>query len=173
MSSWNIVLIGFMGSGKTTVGREVARRLGWSFVDTDDEIERGAGKSIAAIFADEGEDHFRRLEKEVVCRLAASKERVIATGGGVVKDGDNLRTLAATGVLFWLRLEPEEIYRRIRGQQVVRPLLEVADPLGEIRRLLQERESSYAKADFIIDGKGTVDAVADAIIAKMNRWRGR
>lgn len=172
-SSWNIVLVGFMGSGKTTVGREVARRLGWSFVDTDDEIVRQAGKSIAAIFADEGEEHFRCLENRVVRKLAAMKETVIATGGGVVKNADNLRLLAATGVLFWLQLEPEEIHRRISGQRIIRPLLEVPDPLGEIRSLLRERESYYAQADFTVNANGTVDAVACMIIAKMNGWRGR
>jgi shikimate kinase len=172
-STWNIVLIGFMGSGKTTVGQEVARRLGWSFVDTDDEIVRRAGKSIEAIFTDEGEDYFRGLERDVVRKLAGTKETVIATGGGVAKDADNLRMLAATGVVFWLQLEPEEIYRRIRDQGIVRPLLRVADPLGEIRRLVKEREPSYAQADFTIDARGTVDAVASQIIAKMNGWRGR
>jgi len=146
----NLVLIGFMGAGKTTVGRALAARLGWATVDCDDLIEARAGKTIAAIFGDEGEAHFRDLEAAVAAGLASYAHTVITTGGGVVERPENLDHLRRAGRVVYLRARVETLYGRVRGSDH-RPLLQVADPLGRMRELLARRAPAYEQADRVVD----------------------
>lgn len=146
----NLALVGFMGAGKSTVGRLVARQLGLEFVDTDEAIEARTGRTIASIFADEGEAAFRALEREGVGELAAGTGRVISTGGGLVCQPGNLETLKRSCLVVCLWASPETIWSRVR-HQTHRPLLQVEDPLAEIRRLLSIREPWYRQADVLVN----------------------
>jgi len=138
----NIVLIGFMGTGKTTVGKRLAAKLGLTFTDMDDCIVERAGKSIPAIFADDGEPAFRTLERQVVVDLSARRGLVIATGGGVVLNPDNTRDLGASGLLVALTASPEIILERLR-HDTGRPLLSSGDKGEKIRTLLAARQHLY------------------------------
>ncbi len=160
----NVVLIGFMGTGKTAIGEAAAARLGYSFVDTDAVIEAQAGRPIARIFADDGEPAFRRLETEVVAAVAARGGSVIATGGGVPLSEENMRHLRRNGVIVALHAKPEAILARL-GDGLARPLLG-ADPAGNVRRLLEEREAVYRAADLVIETTSLpVTAAADRVVA--------
>jgi len=145
MAKSNIILTGFMGSGKSTVGRLLAQRLGFEFVDSDDLIEAVDGRSIAAIFRKDGEPYFRRLEAQVAQELAARRGLVVATGGRLMLDRDNAAALGATGAVFCLVATAEEIIARLASEQGQRPLLDVPDPLQRIRELLQQREPAYGR----------------------------
>jgi len=152
----NLFITGFMGTGKTVVGREVARRLGREFVDLDALIEQKAGKPIPAIFAEDGEPAFRALEAAVCEDLCAGRGAVIATGGGTLVN-PALRTLIhRTGTVVCLRCDTDEILRRVQNDQngPDRPLLAVPDPRAEIERLLTEREPAYASIPWQIDTTG-------------------
>ena len=165
----NIVLVGFMGSGKTSVGRELAKRLGWSFVDTDELIERMAGKSVPAIFQEDGEPYFRDLESEAIRVAVGCPRAVLATGGGAVLRAENMALLKACGLVVLLDAEPEELYRRV-VEEGSRPLLEVPDPLARIRELLEFRRPYYAQADLRVDTTGrTVDEVVEQILEAWER----
>ena len=152
----NIFITGFSGSGKTTVGREVARRLGWRFVDTDDEIVRIAGKSVEAIFEDGGEDHFRRLERESLEAVSNGDRQVVSTGGGIIMDDGNRRVMKCNGAVVCLEARPETIYRRLEAERheghgpVVRPMLAASDPLARIRSLKAERQFNYTLAHWTV-----------------------
>ncbi len=163
-SSPNLLLVGFMGAGKTTVGRRLARCLHWDVVDCDDLIEARAGKTISEIFADDGEDAFRDLEEEVAATLADYRHTVITTGGGIVERRANLPRLHAAGRVVYLRARPEALYARVKGSSH-RPLLQVADPLARMRDLLARRAPRYEEADQIVDTDGlTVEEVVEAIL---------
>lgn len=148
----NLVLIGFMGTGKTSLGKLLANRLGRGFVDLDQKIERDAGMTIPKIFELHGEKYFRELEKKAVREVSERKNLVIATGGGTVKDTENVRLLKNSGVIICLTTEPEEIFRRTerRGE---RPVLDGGgeERLATIKKLLAEREIFYSQADYTID----------------------
>lgn len=148
----NVVLIGFMGVGKTSLGKLLAAKLGRPFVDLDEKIEHDAAMKIPEIFARYGERFFREMEKKAVREVCARRNIVIATGGGTVKDAENLRLLKNSGVIICLTTEPEEIFRRTerRGE---RPVLDASreDRLDAIRKLLTERQEFYSQADFQID----------------------
>src|SRR5580704_9795158 len=145
----NIALIGFMGTGKSTVGRLIAEQLRFDFVDTDDLIEKRAGKSIAAIFTDDGEPAFRQWEKELVAELNLRQRVVISTGGGLGANEANLASLKQHAIVVCLWASPEKIWERVRGQSH-RPLLKEADPLAKIRSLLAIREPIYKQADVLL-----------------------
>lgn len=164
MTEKNIVLVGFMGTGKSSVGKILAKRLGRVWVDVDLKIEEKEKRKIADIFEKEGESYFRKVEKEVVQTVAAEKNLVITTGGGVVLDSANMEALKAKGLLVALLATPETIYQRVKDSKH-RPLLKAVDKMGEIRRLLGQREAFYAKADasFHTDGKSATQ-VADAVM---------
>src|SRR5262249_34991268 len=160
----NVVLIGFMGTGKTAIGEATAARLGYAFVDTDALIETRAGRSISQIFADGGEQAFRRLETQVVAAVAAQEGSVIATGGGGPLGEENMRHLRRNGLIVALHASPEAILSRL-GDGADRPLLG-ADPEGSVRRLLKEREAVYGAADLAIETSSLpVEAAADRIVA--------
>jgi len=146
----NIVLTGFMGTGKTAVGRIVARRLGRGFVDIDEEVERRAGKPIARIFAKNEESAFRQMENELCRELSEQRGLVIATGGGTLVDPENRKLLKKNGTVVCLTCEVDELLRRVSGESH-RPLLFVADPRGTIERLLAERAPAYGKIPWPID----------------------
>lgn len=160
----NIVLVGFMCTGKTQVGERLASALGMRFIDSDKLIEERAGKTIDCIFAEDGEEQFRRLEREVIEQLANKKGVVLATGGGVLGDKRNLADLKRTGMLVCLTAEVETLLARAeRGTR--RPLLDVPDPRARVEELLALRAPQYAQADYHIDTtKLRPDEVA-AIIA--------
>lgn len=144
--SRNLILIGFMGTGKTTIGRHVAKSLGFRFVDTDHQITRKAGKPIPKIFEEDGEEAFRRIETEVLRECAAKSEQVISTGGGIVTRPENLEILEQAGYVVWLKASPETIYERVKRNRN-RPLLQTENPLETIQNLLEERVDLYRKAN--------------------------
>jgi len=148
----NVILTGFMGTGKTSLGKLLARRLGRPFVDIDKKIEDEAHLSIPKIFERFGEAHFRELEKAAVKDLSERRGLVIATGGGTIKDEENLQLLKSTGVMICLTTEPEEIFNRTarRGE---RPVLDGGgnERLETIKKLLAERKKFYDRADYQVD----------------------
>lgn len=149
----NVILIGFMGAGKSTVGRRLAEQLSCRFVDVDDVVEAMAGQSVEEIFAAGGEERFRRLEADAVAKVCAEGGQVIAVGGGAVMRRRNLARLRAAGVVVWLRGRPETLVARTRADQGRRrPLLD--RPEAELRRLYAQRERVYALADYVVDVDG-------------------
>jgi shikimate kinase/3-dehydroquinate synthase len=161
----NIVLTGFMGTGKSIVGQEVARRLGWRFVDMDDVIVERAGKSIPRIFAEDGEPAFRRMESQVCADLSAQEGLVIATGGGALVDPDNRRVMMRGGTVVCLTADPDEILRRVGGDDN-RPLLNVPDPRARVAELLAARRAAYQAIPWQIETTGlSVEEVAERVIA--------
>jgi shikimate kinase len=158
----NIVLIGFMGTGKSTVGKMLAQKFDLTFVDADVRIELKAGKMISQIFQIEGEEHFRKLEAELALELAVEDQQVIATGGGLVLNPRNVLVFKPKSVIIALTATPQVIYERIRAEKH-RPLLNVSDPLTRIRELLAERAPYYRDADlkFDTDGKTPIDLVGE------------
>jgi shikimate kinase len=146
----NIALIGFMGTGKSSVGQLVAAQLHFSFVDTDELIQSRAGKSIPEIFSQAGEQTFRDLETQLVSELSHAQRTVISTGGGLAANPANLASLKQHALVVCLWASPEAIWERVRDQ-IHRPLLQSPDPLGKIRELLQAREPFYRQADALVN----------------------
>jgi len=144
----NLYLIGMMGAGKTTVGRVVARRLGYQFFDTDALIEQMTGQTIPKIFAESGEDVFRDLETQVLSELSAYTRLAIATGGGTIIRRTNWSYLHH-GIVIWLDASPDQLYQRIKNS-THRPLLQAPDPQQRLHELLEQRRSRYAEADIHI-----------------------
>jgi len=168
----NIILIGFMGTGKTAVGRRLADRLGRPFVDTDREIENLFGKSVAQIFSRYGEVRFRSEEALLVRKLAGQEGLVVATGGGLVLNQENVRLLGGNGVFIGLEADADTIYRRIRGKRD-RPLLNRGQDLKTtLHRLMAERRGAYAMAEFTVD-TGTLSPweAVESILGYLNGGR--
>jgi shikimate kinase len=160
----NIVLVGFMGSGKSSTGRYLAEKLGRLFLDMDTEIERREGRPIPQIFAQNGEPYFRQLERRLVQELAARTGMVIAPGGGIVLNPDNVRDFAASGLVVNLRVSPEWVLKRV-GQDPNRPLLQGGDPLPRIRELMEKRKALYAAVPHQVETDGlTPEAVGDRVL---------
>jgi shikimate kinase len=164
----NVVLIGFMGSGKSSVGRELARRWRFRFVDTDAAIRRRFSKSIGEIFATYGEDFFREQEHDVLRDLLGQERAVIATGGGIVLQEQNVVLLRRLGRIVWLTASPDTIWERVR-MSTHRPLLQNEDPRGTMDLLLQARSPLYAAAaDLTVDSSGLLHSeVADRVVASL------
>ncbi len=161
----NIVLCGFMGCGKSTVGRLVAARSGRRFVDMDTYIETEAGRTISTIFAEDGEAAFRRMEHEACVALGEKTGLVIATGGGAVLREDNTAALKKNGTVVWLNIDPDTVLTRLAGD-TTRPLLQRDDKDAAVRMLLSDRNPLYARAaDAVIEADGDADAVAKAVLA--------
>jgi shikimate kinase len=159
----NLLLVGFMGTGKSTLGRLLARRWGRPFVDTDEEVERLAGKSVAEIFAQDGEAAFRALERQVVDSRLPESGAVIACGGGLVVPEGMGPLVASRGVVVTLFASAESILRRT-GNRGHRPLLEAPDPEARVRELLAAREKAYLACGIAVytDGR-TLQQMADAV----------
>jgi len=161
----NIVLVGFMGTGKTAVGRALADRLKRRFIEIDTLIEKIEGTSIREIFEKKGEIYFRKLEKDVIKNVSSEKDVVISAGGGAVIDEENLKNLRINGVIICLEATPETIFKRVKGDNS-RPLLNVQNPLERIRELLEKRRTYYEKADYFVDTDTlTVDEVVNKILS--------
>lgn len=156
-------MVGFMGTGKTAVGKELAKRKNWQFVDLDELIECRQGRSITDIFAKEGEPYFRKLEKEALKEIAEEDNFVAACGGGIVINPDNIKLMKKTGKMICLAAKPDVILERTRKFKH-RPLLQVDNPAGKIEELLKIRAPYYAQADKTIDtSKLSVKEVAEKI----------
>jgi len=172
-----LILTGFMATGKSTVARHLARRLGWRLLDCDAEISARAGKPIHQIFRDSGEAHFRAMERSVIAEMSSGGRRcarcghprpaVIATGGGAIVDPKNYAALRDSGVIICLSARPDVIARRISAGVKARPMLAHGGmPVKQrIAELMEERHEAYARAAITIDtSERTVDQVVDAIL---------
>ncbi|MEX2139687.1 MAG: shikimate kinase [Pirellulales bacterium] len=165
----NLLLIGYRGTGKSAVARLVAERLGWRWLDADVELERRAGKSIAAIFADDGEPMFRDLESEMLAELVRLDRHVLALGGGVVLRPENRALIKQAGSVVWLTADPETIQARVQSDPTTsarRPNLTRSGGLDEVRQLLAQREPFYREcAGAVVDTSGrSVAEVAEAVV---------
>jgi shikimate kinase len=161
----NIALLGFMGTGKSTVAALLAQRLGRRVVEMDAVIEQRAGKPISAIFAEEGEPHFRQLERALIRELAAQRGLIISCGGGVVLNPDNVRDLAAGGLVVCLLATPQVVLQRVAAA-THRPLLEGGDKAKKILDLLASRRSLYEAVPHRIDTSArTPEEITDLVLA--------
>jgi len=155
-----------MGSGKSTVGALLAERLGWVFVDFDDEIERRAEAPVSEIFRRDGEAAFRKLEAEVGDDLLKGEGAVLASGGGWPVAPGRLEALEGDTLSVWLEVDAKTAVARVHGARRCRPLLQVGDPLAVAHRLLHERSPYYAKAELHLDSRGVSPAVLAEKILK-------
>lgn len=174
MTSERILIVGYRGTGKTTVGRLLASLLGWAFADCDDFIEAAAGQPVADIFASEGEAGFRDREADALRQLCTRERCVIATGGGAVLRPANRELLGETGFVAWLTASPEMIWSRLQADPMTaarRPNLTAAGGIDEVRTLIAAREPLYREvADFVADADTpSPEAVAATIFMA---WRG-
>lgn len=168
----NLFLIGYRGSGKSSVAAALAELLGWPWIDTDLEIERQAGKTIRQIFAEEGEAGFREREAAAIARIAAADRQVVALGGGAVLRPDNRLALRGRGRVVWLQASPQVLWQRIAGDPATaarRPDLTAAGGLAEVERLLAERTPLYAAcADLTVPTEGLAPGeIAQQIVRQL------
>jgi shikimate kinase len=161
-----VVLVGLMGSGKTTVGRLLAKQLGWRFVDLDDEVEAAAGREIEEIFRELGEPAFRELEARAGKTVLAAERTVLAPGGGWSLAPGRLEGLPAGTLSVWLQVSAETAVRRATAHGRVRPLIAGADPIGRARALLAEREGVYGRARLHLDAERASPAALARAIAR-------
>jgi len=161
----NIVLVGFMGTGKTEVGKNLAKKLNMDFIDTDELIEKKEKDRIVRIFQVKGEEYFREVEEEIIEKVSKCKNCVIATGGGALIREKNYLNLKKNGILICLSASPEEIYRRTIPKKDRPLLLKSKNVIETIKELLKIREPYYSKADYKIDTtKKSIDEVVEEII---------
>ena len=149
----NVILIGYMGSGKTTIGKNLARISNFSFIDTDEEIEKEQQMTISTIFANQGENAFRLMETEYLQSLLKkhAEHMVLSTGGGMVIREENQELLKKVGTTFYLKAKAETIYERVKGD-TKRPLLQCENPLAKIKEMLAQREPAYERtAQYVIE----------------------
>lgn len=167
----NIYLVGFMGTGKTAVGSELARKKKCQFVDLDDLIELRDKRSIADIFAKEGEPYFRRLESRVLKEVSNEKNFVVACGGGIVMNPQNIKTMKRSGIIICLAASPEVILKRTAGY-AHRPLLNVKYPKKQIELLLKLRAPYYAQSNQTIDtSRISIEKVVEKILRLTGKKR--
>jgi XRE family aerobic/anaerobic benzoate catabolism transcriptional regulator len=161
-----IALIGLRGAGKSTLGKLLAKKIGWTFVELNKEIERQNGLSVAEIIALYGQEGFRRLEQSALTQLLARKEpMVLATGGGIVSEPLTFDLILSSFYTIWLKAEPEEHMARVRGQGDLRPMADDRSAMAELRNILLSREPLYARASAVVDTAGlTVDAAAARLV---------
>jgi len=158
-----VALLGLRGAGKTTIGKQLARRLRVRFVELDRQIEKEADMSLAELFSMYGEEHYRRLERETLARVLADRRAmVLATGGGIVASADTYAMLKANAITVWLRAQPEDHWKRVVSQGDRRPMADHPQAMADLRALLAAREPLYASADHTIDTSGrTVKGLVD------------
>lgn len=166
----NLILIGYRGTGKTTIGRILAEKLGWPLVDTDTLIQERAGRSIKEIVASDGWPEFRRLEREIIAEVAARDRQVVSAGGGAVLDAASRRALRASGRVVWLTAAPETIWHRMKADPKTaseRPNLTDSGGIAEVRKVLGERRAAYQAAchHAIATDECSPDESADRILA--------
>jgi XRE family aerobic/anaerobic benzoate catabolism transcriptional regulator len=161
-----IALIGLRGAGKSTLGKLLANKIGWTFVELNKEIERQNGLSVAEIIALYGQEGFRRMEQTALTQLLARKEpMVLATGGGIVSEPLTLELILSSFYTIWLKAEPEEHMARVRSQGDLRPMADDRSAMAELRNILLSREPLYARASAVVDTAGlTVDAAAARLL---------
>lgn len=165
----SIVMVGLMGCGKSSVGKRLAAKLELPFTDTDDEIEKAAGKSIKEIFADHGEDYFRSGERRVIARLLGSGPQVLATGGGAFINPETRARIKDVGISIWLKADLPILMRRV-GKRETRPLLSSGDPEKIMRELMATRHPIYAEADITIESRDVPhDAVVTEVLDALSR----
>ncbi len=159
-------MVGMMGAGKTAVGTQLARALGVSFIDSDEEIVRAANMSIAEIFERDGEPFFRRKESQVIARLLQGRPGVLSTGGGAFLQEANRAVIHAQGVSVWLNADLEILWARVRHKSN-RPLLRTPDPRGTLTQLHAARVPIYAQADLTVEARAhySVEAMTEQVIA--------
>jgi shikimate kinase len=163
----NIVLVGMMGSGKTTAAKVLAERTHRRLVSTDEMVEHRAGQKVKDIVAKHGWDHFRKLESSVVEEISQQHGLVIDCGGGVVLDRQNLKWLKVNGIVFYLDAPPDVLYERIKNDSN-RPLIQVANPQAELEKIYAERFPLYSQADFTIDASDqSIDVPVAQILKKL------
>ncbi|WP_437188208.1 shikimate kinase [Planctomicrobium sp. SH668] len=167
-----ITIIGYRGTGKTTVGAELAQRLGWEYIDTDPQIEARAGKSIKNIFAEDGEPAFRDLERQEIARHLGRGDVVLSVGGGAILCEKNRRLMREAGKVIWLVAEVSTIAARLQGDPTTadrRPTLTGTDPYSEIVEVLNRRKPLYeAAASHVIDTEGRLpEAIVDEILRQI------
>ena len=170
----NVILIGFMGTGKSSTGKMLAQRLGCAFIDMDNKIEEEAGLSIPEIFAQFGEEHFRQLEHELAVRLSKRRNAVISTGGGTVKNPANVEALKSSGVMVCLKANVDTVLERTKSRGT-RPVLDREDDGDRrqaVEKLLKERETLYQQADFSVDTSDLSPLQVVEIITKTLKTRG-
>jgi XRE family aerobic/anaerobic benzoate catabolism transcriptional regulator len=166
MSFAGIALIGLRGAGKSTLGKLLAKKIGWNFVELNKEIEAQNGLSVAEIIALYGQEGFRRMEQAALGQLLARKElMVLATGGGIVSEPLTFDLILSSFYTIWLKAEPEEHMARVRGQGDLRPMADDRSAMAELRTILRSREPLYARASAVVDTAGlSVDAAAARLI---------
>jgi shikimate kinase len=163
----SVVLVGMMGSGKSSIGRRLATRLAMPFVDADTEIEQAAGMTIPEIFEQHGEPYFRAGEARVIARLLDHGPQVLATGGGAFMNGDTRAVIRHKGVSIWLKAELDVLMKRIKRRND-RPLLKTDDPAATLKALIAERYPVYAEADLTVLSRDVAhEAIVDEIIAAL------
>ena len=165
----NLVLVGFMGSGKSSVGRILSSLTGFALVDTDTLVAQEAGKSIPAIFKQQGEEHFRALETKVLHSLVGRIGLIVATGGGVITVAENRKILPEIGPVVWLDADTEHLYQRVKHSK--RPLLQTADPRRTVEELYRARKPLYRQAATLRIDSGTLThrQTAEAVLAQLQR----
>ncbi len=162
-----LALIGFMGTGKSSVGLELAKRLNFDYSDTDNQIEKETGLTISEIFSKDGEAYFRNLESDLLNDLSKSSDLVLSTGGGIVLSSQNRELLQKKTIPILLQASAEEIFNRVKDDSD-RPLLSVADPLEKINQLFKKRTKFYNEFDIkIATDKLTIEEVVNQIIGKI------
>jgi shikimate kinase len=168
MTQPNIILTGFMATGKTTVGKLLANRLGYDFVDTDALIEERTGQKVADIFRVQGEPAFRAMEADIARELSGKEGLVISTGGRLMLDPVNAAALSRQGRVFCLVATPEEILQRAsRDQHVERPLLEVPNPMQRVVELMQQREGDYSPFSQMVTSGKTPDELVQELLCRI------
>ena len=164
-----ILLVGLMGTGKTSIGRRLAKRLGCNFTDSDEQVEAAAGMTVSEIFDQFGEAYFRDGERRVLARLVAEEDGVIATGGGAFMNAETRALMLASGTVVWLDADIDTLVQRV-ARRSTRPLLAGRDPAEVLSALAKERSPVYAQAHIHVEsGAGPIDEMVDTIIANLSR----
>ncbi len=166
----NIVLVGMMGAGKTTVGELLATKLNRELKDIDRVIEQEQKKSIIEIFTDDGEEVFRKLESETIEKFSNMSDLIISTGGGALEKANNLSNLQKNGIIIYLEADIEELFKRVKNE-TQRPLLKEQDPLEVIKKLIKKREKFYLMADItIITDNKSPEKITEEIIKAIKNY---